>query len=298
MTIGTFDGVHKGHQSILSHLKNTAKKIGGESVVFTFHPHPRIALNPDDHGLELIQTLDDRIKKLENLGIDHLILFPFTKEFSRLTATEFVRNILVNQLHIHTLTIGYNHHFGRNREGSIDLLKELAPVYGFYVDEIPAFVESEKSISSTKIREAISQGVVQEAQNFLGEIFHFSGHVVEGDKIGTGIGFPTANILVNKLQLVPKKGVFAVKVKLDSRIVEGMMNIGNRPTISENGERRVEIHLFDFSENIYGKELVVYLIDRVREEKSFPSIEALTEQLKNDENLCRRILLESATVVS
>lgn len=298
LTIGTFDGVHKGHQSILSHLKNTAKKIGGESVVFTFHPHPRIALNPDDHGLELIQTLDDRIKKLENLGIDHLILFPFTKEFSRLTATEFVRNILVNQLHIHTLTIGYNHHFGRNREGSIDLLKELAPVYGFYVDEIPAFVESEKSISSTKIREAISQGVVQEAQNFLGEIFHFSGHVVEGDKIGTGIGFPTANILVNKLQLVPKKGVFAVKVKLDSRIVEGMMNIGNRPTISENGERRVEIHLFDFSENIYGKELVVYLIDRVREEKSFPSIEALTEQLKNDENLCRRILLESATVVS
>lgn len=297
LTIGTFDGVHLGHQSILSHLKNTAKNIGGETVVFTFHPHPRIALNPDDHGLELIQQLDDRIKKLERLGIDHLILFPFTKEFSRLTATEFVRNILVNQLHIHTLTIGYNHHFGRNREGSIELLTELAPVYGFFVDEIPAFVESEKSVSSTKIREAISDGDVQQAQSFLGEVYHFSGVVVEGDKIGNKIGFPTANINVSKLQLIPKKGVFAVKVKFNGQIIKGMMNIGNRPTISDNGERRVEIHLFDFSENIYGKDLVVYLIDRVREEKTFESIEALTEQLKQDENRCRHILQQSSVVL-
>jgi riboflavin kinase/FMN adenylyltransferase len=297
LTIGTFDGVHLGHQSILSHLKNTAQKIGGETVVFTFHPHPRIALNPDDHGLELIQELDDRIKKLERLGIDHLILFPFTKEFSRLSATEFVRNILVNQLHIHTLTIGYNHHFGRNREGSIELLTELAPIYGFFVDEIPAFVESEKSVSSTKIREAISAGDVQQAQAFLGEVYHFSGTVVEGDKIGNKIGFPTANINVSKLQLIPKKGVFAVKVKFNGQIIEGMMNIGNRPTISENGERRVEIHLFDFSENIYGKDLVVYLIDRVREEKTFQSIEALTEQLKQDEKRCRHILQQSSVVV-
>lgn len=297
LTIGTFDGVHLGHQSILSHLKNTAQKIGGETVVFTFHPHPRIALNPDDHGLELIQELDDRIKKLERMGIDHLILFPFTKEFSRLSATEFVRNILVNQLHIHTLTIGYNHHFGRNREGSIELLIELAPVYGFFVDEIPAFVESEKSVSSTKIREAISAGDVQQAQAFLGEVYHFAGIVVEGDKIGNKIGFPTANINVSKLQLIPKKGVFAVKVKFNGQIIEGMMNIGNRPTISENGERRVEIHLFDFSENIYGKNLVVYLIDRVREEKNFQSIEALTEQLKQDETRCRHILQQSSVVV-
>ncbi len=297
LTIGTFDGVHLGHQSILSHLKNTAQKIGGETVVFTFHPHPRIALNPDDHGLELIQELDDRIKKLERMGIDHLILFPFTKEFSRLSATEFVRNILVNQLHIHTLTIGYNHHFGRNREGSIDLLNELAPIYGFFVDEIPAFVESEKSVSSTKIREAISAGDVQQAQAFLGEVYHFAGIVVEGDKIGNKIGFPTANINVSKLQLIPKKGVFAVKVKFNGQIIEGMMNIGNRPTISENGERRVEIHLFDFSENIYGKNLVVYLIDRVREEKNFKSIEALTEQLKQDETRCRHILQQSSVVV-
>ncbi len=297
LTIGTFDGVHLGHQSILSHLKNTAQKIGGETVVFTFHPHPRIALTPDDHGLEMIQELEDRIKKLEASGIDHLILFPFTKEFSRLSATEFVRNILVNQLHIHTLTIGYNHHFGRNREGSIELLNELAPVYGFFVDEIPAFVESEKSVSSTKIREAISAGDVKQAQAFLGEVYHFSGIVVEGDKIGNKIGFPTANINVSKLQLIPKKGVFAVKVKFNGQIMEGMMNIGNRPTISENGERRVEIHLFDFSENLYGKNLVVYLIDRVREEKNFQSIEALTEQLKQDEKHCRDILQQSSVVV-
>lgn len=298
LTIGTFDGVHLGHQSILSHLKKTAQKIGGESVVFTFHPHPRVALNPDDHGLELIQTLEDRIEKLERNGIDHLILFPFTKEFSRLSATEFVRNILVNQLHIHTLTIGYNHHFGRNREGSIDLLKELAPVYGFAVDEIPAYVESEKSVSSTKIRDAISNGNAIEARQLLGEVYHFSGRVVAGDKIGSKIGFPTANINVSQLQLIPKKGVFAVKVKVDGQICEGMMNIGNRPTISDGGERRVEINLFDFSENLYGKDLVVYLIDKVRDEKNFQSIEVLTEQLKQDENLCRHILQQSSAVVN
>jgi riboflavin kinase / FMN adenylyltransferase len=290
LTLGTFDGVHLGHQSILNHLIRTAKEIGGESVVFTFHPHPRVALNPDDHGLELIQAIEDRIEKLQKTGIDHLILFPFTKEFSRLSATEFVRNILVNQLHIHTLTIGYNHHFGRNREGSIELLRELAPVYGFFVDEIPAVTESLTNVSSTKIREAISSGNVREANLFLGGTYHFKGIVVQGDRIGHKIGFPTANIIIDKIQLVPKSGVFAVRVNHKGKFYNGMMNIGNRPTITTNGERRVEIHLFDFSETIYGDELAVYLIDRVREEKSFASLEALTAQLKQDEIHCRHIL--------
>lgn len=298
LTLGTFDGVHLGHQSILQHLLATAAEIGGESVVFTFHPHPRVALNPDDHGLELIQTLEDRIEKLEKMGIDHLILFPFTREFSRLSATEFVRNILVNTLHIHTLTIGYNHHFGRNREGSIELLRELAPVYGFFVDEIPAFAESETNVSSTKIREAIANGAIQQANLYLGETYHFSGIVAEGDRIGHKIGFPTANIAVSPIQLIPRKGVFAVRVKHQHQVYSGMMNIGKRPTVSANGERRVEIHLFDFSKTIYGDELVVYLIDQVREEKSFPSLEALTEQLKKDEIYCRHILEQHPDLVN
>ncbi|MBI3133906.1 MAG: bifunctional riboflavin kinase/FAD synthetase [Bacteroidetes bacterium] len=297
LTLGTFDGVHLGHQSILNHLMATARQIGGESVVFTFHPHPRVALNPDDHGLELIQTIEERIEKLEKMGVDHLILFPFTREFSRLSATEFVRNILVNQLHIHTLTIGYNHHFGRNREGSIELLRELAPVYGFFVDEIPAVTESLTSVSSTKIREAISTGNIKEANLFLGSTYHFKGTVVQGDRIGTKIGFPTANVKTPSIQLIPKSGVFAVKVKHHNKVYHGMMNIGNRPTVSAGGERRVEIHIFNFSETIYGDELVVYLIDRVREEKNFASLEALTEQLKHDETHCRHILEQYSDLV-
>ena len=290
ITLGTFDGVHSGHQSILKHLKKTAQQIGGETVVFTFHPHPRIALHPDDHGLELIQPLEERIKKLEAFGIDHLILCPFTKEFSRITATEFVRNILVNQLHVHTMTIGYNHHFGRNREGSLELLRELGQVYNFKVEEIPAFLEAEKSVSSTKIREAVRAGDIQLANRFLGAPFSFKGKVVEGDKIGAKIGFPTANINIDKTQLIPSNGVFAVKVKSEGCIYGGMMNIGNRPTVAKEGERRVEIHLFDFSEMIYGKELVVYLIDRIRGEQTFASVDELKAQLKKDEITCRHIL--------
>lgn len=290
LTIGTFDGVHLGHQQILRQIIETAKQIGGESVVFTFHPHPRIALNPDDHGLELIQTLDERIKKLERLGIDHLILFPFTKEFSRLSATEFVRNVLVNQIKIHTLIIGYNHHFGRNREGNFELLKELSALYGFNVSQIQAYSDGSTEISSTKIRTAITEGNVKLAENFLGGLYHFSGKVVKGDGIGSKIGFPTANVETDKLLLIPKQGVFAVKVLLNKSWYNGMMNIGKRPTVSDKGERKVEIHLFEFEDNLYGQELNVYLIDHIRDEKNFKSIDELKEQLYEDEKLCKTIL--------
>lgn len=297
LTIGTFDGVHLGHQAILNHLKNIAQKIGGQTVVFTFHPHPRIALNPEDHGLELIQTVDDRIEKLSKAGIDHLFLYPFSKEFSRMSAVEFVRNILVNELHVHTLTIGYNHHFGRNREGNIDLLRELSPVYGFNVEEIPAYAEDEVNISSTKIREAISEGNIRTANQYLGNTFHFKGTVVKGDQIGSKIGFPTANISADITQLLPKSGVFAVKVQIGTDLKDGMMNIGKRPTVSDSGEKRVEIHVFDFNGDLYGKDLVVFLIDQVREEQNFPSIEALKEQLKADEINCRNILSHNTVLV-
>ena len=290
LTPGTFDGVHLGHQSILQKLKEKANLIEGETVVFTFHPHPRIALHPNDHGLALIQTIDDRIKKLEQLGIDHLILCPFDKEFSRIAAIDFVRNILVGKLHIHTLVIGYNHQFGRNREGNIDLLRELAPAFGFHVDEIPAHVENEIQVSSTKIREAISTGQVKEANAMLGELFHFSGLVIKGDQLGHQIGFPTANLQTNPLQLLPDSGVFAVQIEIDGLQYKGMMNIGQRPTVSADGEKRVEVHVFDFNRSIYGHNLVVYLIDRVRAEQNFDSLAALKNQLEKDEINCRHIL--------
>lgn len=290
ITLGTFDGVHLGHQKILNHLKQIAAKIGGESVVFSFHPHPRVVLNPANHGLALIQSLDDRIDKLEKLGIDHLILFPFTQAFAQLSARDFVQTILVEKLHIHTLTLGYNHHFGKNREGSIDLLRQLAPQLGFQVEEIPAVSENQTDISSTKIREAISNGNIRLANQFLGSVYVFHGTVVKGDQLGRQIGFPTANIKPEALQLIPKSGVFAVCVKHKDRLYKGMMNIGNRPTVTATGERRVEINLFDFSADIYGDELAVYLLDRVREEQPFQSVDALKEQLKKDEILCRHIL--------
>ena len=201
---------------------------------------------------------------------------------------------MVNQLRIHTLTIGYNHHFGRNREGSMELLKELSVLYNFKVEEIPAFLESEKSVSSTKIREAIHEGNIELANRFLGSTYNFEGLVVEGDKLGNTIGFPTANITIEKTQLIPLKGVFAVRVKYKEKILDGMMNIGNRPTVAVDGERRVEINLFEFSENIYGEKLVVYLIDRIREEENFNSLDALKSQLKKDEINCRNILSSSA----
>lgn len=295
LTLGTFDGVHLGHQEIIQFLKKTAKKVSGETVLFTFHPHPRMVLHPDDHGLQLIQSIDERIHHLRQAGIDHLILIPFTEEFARQTATEFVRNILVNLLKVHTLTIGYNHHFGRNREGSLDLLNELAPVYGFDVIEIPAVRQDEKSISSTKIREAIKSGDIKTANRFLGRNFGFSGLIVKGDQLGSTIGYPTANLKTPEpLQITPDVGVFAVKIRLNGLIYDGMMNIGNRPTVSDSGEKRLEVHIFDFDGDLYGLIIDVFFVDRIREEKAFSSLDDLKEQLKKDEINCRRILEHSA----
>jgi len=291
ITLGTYDGVHQGHQQIIDFLTKSAKKINGETVLFTFHPHPRMVLHPDDHNLELIQDIDRRIECLADSGIDHLILFPFTKDFSRISATEFVRNILVNALNVKLLTIGYNHHFGRNREGNIELLRELAPVYNFEVEEIPAFRLDELSVSSTKIRKALKSGDIKTANQYLGRPFRFKGEVVHGDQLGTKIGFPTANIgNVVDYQIIPGNGVFAVKVKLDGSIFEGMLNIGTRPTVTNSTERRLEVHLFDFNEDIYGKEVELFLLDRIREEKTFLSIDDLKTQLQKDEVNSRRII--------
>jgi len=291
LTIGTYDGVHLGHQKIIQFLNTKAKQIGGESVVFTFHPHPRMVLHPNDHNLELIQTIEERIKKLEQAGVDHLIVFPFSKEFSRLTAVEFIRDILVNKIGIHTLIVGYDHQFGRNREGTMQHLEELAPLYNFNVEEISAFMKDEVKISSTKIRKSLQTGDITEATQYLGTAFELTGEVVKGDQIGQTINFPTANLnLKEDYKLIPCTGVYAVKVNIDGSEFSGMLNIGFRPTITNQGEKRIEVNIFDFNKDIYGQTVTLKFVKMIRKEKTFANLEELKNQLTKDENKCRVVL--------
>jgi len=294
LTIGTFDGVHVGHQKILQQLKEEADKIGGESVLFTFYPHPRMVLYPDNHGLKLLQTQEEKMAKLDRVGLQNCIIYPFTFEFSRLTAMEFVRDILVNKLHIKKLVIGYDHQFGKNREGTIEFLKEICDVYNFEVIEIPAQDIEEVNVSSTKIRNAVLEGDIEKANEYLGENFELCGIVEHGDSIGQTIGFPTANIRVNsEIKLIPGNGVYAVKVFVNNEVLLGMMNIGNRPTIGENMERKLEVHIFDFKEDIYSSSITVQFLTKLRDEKQFLNIDALKDQLVEDEKTIRTMYLES-----
>lgn len=290
LTIGTFDGVHLGHQKIIRQLNAEAQKIGGESVLFTFYPHPRMVLYPENHGLKLIQTQVEKVDKLRRMGLQNLIVHPFTREFSRLTALEFVRDYLVNILHVKKLVIGYDHQFGKNREGSIQFLLEVCDTYGFEVIEITAEEVEEVNVSSTKVRNAILEGDMDLAQRFLGEPFELYGRIVEGDALGRTLGFPTANLDVeSEMKLIPKTGVYAVNVLLSSgNIYEGMMNIGERPTINNGGGQSIEINLFDFSGNLYGEAITVQLLSRFRDEIRFTSVEELTAQLHQDEETIRQ----------
>lgn len=291
LTIGTYDGVHLGHQKIINYLNLKAKQIGGESVVFTFHPHPRMVLHPEDHNLELIQTIEERTKKLKKAGVDHLIIFPFSKEFSRLTSVEFIRDILVNQIGIHTLVVGYDHQFGRNREGTMQHLEELAPIYNFEVEEISAFMKDEVKISSTKIRTSLQTGDIKEASKYLGSAFELTGKVIKGDQIGNTINYPTANLqLLEDYKLIPSNGVYAVKVRVDNSNYSGMLNIGHRPTITDQGEKRIEVNIFDFNKDIYGQTITLKFVKLIRSEKTFTNLDELKNQLKKDENKCRVIL--------
>ena len=289
ITIGTFDGVHLGHQKIIDTLLDEAEQINGESVLFTFYPHPRMVLYPDSHGLKLIQTQVEKIDKLRRMGLQNVIVFPFTKEFSRLSATEFVRDILVNQLHVKKLVIGYDHQFGKNREGSIEFLQEVSETYGFEVKEISAKVVNEANVSSTKVRKAISEGNMKEAMKYLGEPFEIHGKVIRGESVGKEIGFPTANIdIESDVKLTPKEGVYAVNVLVsDWGIFEGMLNIGRKPTVSNSSDLSVEVHLFDFDRDIYDEFVTVQFLTRIRDEQRFESLEDLTNQLNADESTIR-----------
>lgn len=291
LTIGTFDGVHLGHQKIIESLNAEAKKIGGESVLFTFYPHPRMVLYPESHGLQLIQTQVEKTEKLKKIGLQNVIVHPFTKEFSRLTALEFVRDFLVNKLNVKKLVIGYDHQFGKNREGSLEFLKEISETYGFEVIEIKAQEIDEVNISSTKIRNAVLGGNMKLAKEFLGEPFELRGKVIKGKELGRQIGYPTANIEIGSdVKLMPKAGVYAVNAILeDGKLVNGMLNLGSNPTVGtiNDNKQSVEVHLFDFDQQLYGEFLKVQLLSWFRDETKFESINELTAQLKEDETNIR-----------
>ena len=283
ITTGTFDGVHKGHKVVIDQLISAAKKIDGESVLLTFFPHPRMVLHPDDHDLRLLNTIEERISLLEKTGIDHLIVHPFSKEFSRLSSTEYIRDILVNQLKVSTLVIGYDHQFGRNREGSFKHLQELAPLYGFNVEEIMAQEIQQVNISSTKVRNSLLTGEINAANQFLGYPYFIKGTVIDGKKMGRSIGFPTANIKVDEwYKLIPAKGVYAVKIKLQNTYYNGMLNIGTQPTLNDNNNETIEVNIFNFEEDIYTKKIEIEFYERVRDEKKFNNISLLQQQLAID----------------
>jgi len=284
VTIGTFDGVHIGHQKIIKRLVNIAKKKDLQAIVFTFFPHPRMVLQ-EDANIKLINTLDEKSKLLENLGVDHLVVKKFTKDFSRLTALEFVRDILVNKLHVKYIIVGYDHHFGRNRTANINDLREFGETYDFNIIEISAQDIDEVTVSSTKIRQALIEGDVKSANAFLGYNFMLTGKVVEGKRLGKQIGFPTANLQIEETyKLIPKNGSYIVKSYVHNVNVFGMMNIGTNPTF--NGEQQsIEVHFFDFDKDIYYEKIEIHLLHRLRDEEKFESIESLKAQLHRDKTI-------------
>jgi riboflavin kinase/FMN adenylyltransferase len=289
LTIGTFDGVHIGHQKILQQLNKEAEKIDGESVLFTFYPHPRMVISPETHGLKLIQTQEEKLEKLKNNGLKNVIIQPFTTDFSNLTATEFVRDYLVGKLKVKKLVIGHDHQFGKNREGTLLFLKNISKIYNFEVIEILAQEIDEVNISSTKIRNAIEQGKIEIANRYLGEPFELNGIVVKGKQLGRTIGFPTANIFIDSdIKIIPKTGVYAVEIELpNSPSLIGMLNIGVRPTVGAQLSPSIEVNIFDFKGDIYDSKIKVRFLSHIREEIKFNSLDDLKTQLHKDEKISR-----------
>ena len=291
VTIGTFDGVHIGHRKILERLINDAKTAGHKSTVLTFFPHPRMVLQKDTE-IKLLNTLDEKIEILKGLGLDNLIIHPFTKEFSRLSATEFVRDILVNTLNTKRIIIGYDHRFGRNRNASIQDLIGFGNSLDFEVEEIPAQEIDDVSVSSTKIRNALLEGDIATANSYLGYPYMLSGVIKTGKGLGKKFGFPTANIHIEEsYKLIPKKGVYVVKGNLDSKAYFGMMNIGSNPTVSGK-EQSIEVNFFDLDEDLYGKKVQVKLLHRLRDEHKFDSVEQLQRQLEKDKQKSLQLIAQ------
>ena len=283
VTIGTFDGVHIGHQKIIKRIVEIAKKKDLQALVLTFFPHPKMVVQ-NDSNIKLINTIDEKAKQLESMGVNHLVIKKFTKSFSRLSALEYVRDVLVNKLKVKHIIVGYDHHFGRNRTANIEDLKEYGDFYGFEVTEIMPQEVDDVAVSSTKIRNALFKGDIKNANKFLGYNFLLTGKVKKGRGIGSTINFPTANINIEEpYKLIPHSGVYLIKAMIKDVYFFGMMNIGNNPTVSEDNRTNIEVHFFDFNNDIYGEVIKVELLDYLRNEIKFPSVLALKEQLKKDE---------------
>jgi riboflavin kinase/FMN adenylyltransferase len=282
VTSGTFDGLHLGHQKILNRLQELAKSKGGETVLLTYWPHPRLVLQPNSNSLRLLSTFSEKINLLREMGIDHLIILPFTEEFSQMSSEEFIGKILVDKIQTKTLVIGYDHRFGKNREGSFEYLQAHSNLFGFDVEEISRQDVDELGVSSTKIRNALTQGDIKTATKYLGRPYEISGLIVLGQQIGRSIGFPTANIKVeDQYKLLPRDGAYAVHVQVKGIRYKAMLNIGDRPTV-EGDMKTIEAHLIDFQGDLYGLELTIYFEAFLREEKKFDSLEALKNQLMLD----------------
>ena len=284
VTIGTFDGVHLGHQKVILRLQEFAKQHDGETIIFTFHTHPRLITSPNENNLRLLTTLNEKIKLFEKYGIDHLIIYTFDKSFSELTYSEFVEKLLVDKIGTHCLVVGYDHKFGKNREGGFDYLKKCAEKFKFEIERLDALLVEEDSVSSTKIRNALQNGEIEKANHYLGYQFTLHGTVVEGKQLGRKLGFPTANIEASdKNKIIPGYGVYAVKVELNGAEYNGMLNIGTRPTFNNNADNRsIEVNIFDFEGDIYGKEITLAFVGKIRDEQKFDNIEMLVNQLEKD----------------
>ena len=292
ITIGTFDGVHSGHLQIIKQLKEEAKNIIGESVIITFDPHPRMVITSGKSEIKLLNTLQEKIELLEKREVDHLVVVPFTKQFSEQTAEEYIKDFLTARFHPHTIIIGYDHHFGNERKGNYKLLEDFAAECDFIVKEIPEHVLNQVTISSTKIREALLHCDIETANKYLGYDYFFEGCVVEGNKIGRTIGYPTANLELNdNYKLVPGNGIYAVEVSIsnekssmgieEDEHLKGMMSIGVRPTIGES-KRTIEVNILDFDKDIYGQTIRVYIKKYLREEKKFDGLPELKDAIAND----------------
>jgi riboflavin kinase/FMN adenylyltransferase len=283
LTTGTFDGVHRGHREILARLTALAQAEAGESALFTFHPHPRLVLNPGDDGLRLLSTPDEKQELLRATGLDHLLVVPFSRRFSGMSAEAYVKEVLVDAIGVHAVVIGYDHRFGRDRSGGIGLLRDMGDRHGFQVHEIPPHEVEHVTVSSTKVRQALTLGDVRGANELLGYRYGLSGMVVKGDQLGRTLGFPTANVgAIDPLKLIPADGVYAVEVELRDGHHGGMLYIGPRPTVHGAGHRVVEVNIFGLDRDLYGEAITVRCVERLRGDLHFNSMEELRQQLHHD----------------
>ncbi len=291
--MGNFDGVHRGHQAIIDQVNSLARSYGGESVLITFWPHPRIVLQPHHtNSLKFLTLIDEKKEILEKTGLDHLIIIPFTEVFSRLSYRRFIKYYLVNGLNMCHLILGFNHQFGKNREGRFENVQELAKEFNFNIDKVGQYSINEEVVSSSTIRNLIVAGNLSKANAYLGYNYFIDGQVGTGKKLGRTIGFPTANIQhVSRKKLIPADGVYAVQIKIAGKIYNGMVNIGTRPTVnSDHAGKSIEVHIFDFSEDIYSRKIRLFFLDRIRDEQKFSGLEELKAQLVHDESTARKLI--------